>query len=93
MDVSLLNINDGVYEVLGSCGNNNLGGSDFDLQIMEYVINQFIEENNTCESECSQKNYLKNGFMCVSSCPKENSFIFQNKYCVESCGIFQQFSL
>ena len=38
LDVSLLNINDGVYEVLGSCGNNNLGGSDFDTNIMEYII-------------------------------------------------------
>ena len=45
LDVSLLNINDGVYEVLGSCGNNNLGGSDFDNKIMEYVINEFINSN------------------------------------------------
>ncbi len=46
LDVSLLNINDGVYEVLSSCGNNNLGGSDFDRKIMEYVINKFLEINN-----------------------------------------------
>jgi heat shock protein 5 len=46
LDVSLLNINDGIYEVLGSCGNNNLGGSDFDTKIMEYCINLFINENN-----------------------------------------------
>jgi molecular chaperone DnaK (HSP70) len=45
LDVSLLNINDGVYEVLGSCGNNNLGGSDFDTRLMEYVIKEFISEN------------------------------------------------
>ncbi len=45
LDVSLLNINDGVYEVLGSCGNNNLGGSDFDRKIMEYCINKFVESN------------------------------------------------
>ena len=46
LDISLLNISDGVYEVLGSCGNNNLGGSDFDLKIMEYCITKFIENNN-----------------------------------------------
>lgn len=46
LDVSLLNINDGVYEVLGSCGNNNLGGSDFDKKIMEYCIMEFIKKNN-----------------------------------------------
>jgi len=45
LDVCLLYISDGVYEVLGSCGNNNLGGSDFDNKIMEYVINEFITEN------------------------------------------------
>lgn len=45
LDVSCLYISDGLYEVLGSCGNNNLGGSDFDKKIMEYVINIFINEN------------------------------------------------
>ena len=45
LDVSCLYISDGVYEVLGSCGNNNLGGSDFDNKIMEYVINEFVIEN------------------------------------------------
>jgi molecular chaperone DnaK (HSP70) len=44
LDVSLLNINEGIYEVLGSCGNNNLGGSDFDKKIMEFCINKFIEK-------------------------------------------------
>ena len=46
LDVSLLNINDGIYEVLASCGNNNLGGSDFDNRIMEYIIGEFIKNNN-----------------------------------------------
>jgi molecular chaperone DnaK (HSP70) len=45
LDVSCLYISDGVYEVLGSCGNNNLGGSDFDNKIMEYTINQFVNEH------------------------------------------------
>ena len=45
LDISLLNIMNGLYEVLGSCGNNNLGGSDFDNKIMEYCINLFITEN------------------------------------------------
>jgi len=45
LDVSLLNICDDVYEVLGSCGNNNLGGSDFDTKIMEYVLGEFIYVN------------------------------------------------
>ncbi len=45
LDVSLLNISDGVYEVLGSCGNNNLGGTDFDRKIMEFCIGKFVESN------------------------------------------------
>jgi molecular chaperone DnaK (HSP70) len=52
LDVSCLYITDGLYEVLGSCGNNNLGGSDFDKKIMEYAINLFIEENKI------EKNYF-----------------------------------
>jgi molecular chaperone DnaK (HSP70) len=50
LDVCLLFISDGVYEVLGSCGNNNLGGSDFDNKIMEYVIGEFINQNNIDEN-------------------------------------------
>jgi molecular chaperone DnaK (HSP70) len=46
LDVSLLSIGDGIYEVLASCGNNNLGGSDFDKKIMEHVINEFIKLND-----------------------------------------------
>lgn len=46
LDVSIVNISDGVYEVLGSCGNNNLGGSDFDICIMRYCIKEFIKEHD-----------------------------------------------
>ena len=46
LDISLLNITDGVYEVLGSCGNSSLGGSDFDKCVMEYCIKEFMEKNN-----------------------------------------------
>lgn len=51
LDVSLLNINDDVYEVLGSCGNNNLGGSDFDTMVMEYVLKEFISQNKILDYE------------------------------------------
>ena len=45
LDVCILYISEGIFEVLGSCGNNDLGGSNFDKKIMEYVINEFINEN------------------------------------------------
>lgn len=51
LDVSLLNINDDVYEVLGSCGNNNLGGSDYDNKLMEYVLGEFMIANNIIDYE------------------------------------------
>ncbi len=40
-DVSILDINDGVIEVLATAGNNHLGGDDFDLCITDYLVNQF----------------------------------------------------
>lgn len=71
LDVSLLNIYDGVYEVLGSCGNNNLGGSDFDTKIMEFVINQFLLQNKINYEEfienVEENSLQKIKFLCEQS--------------------------
>ena len=40
-DVSILEIGDGVFEVLATAGNNRLGGDDFDQRLMEYVASDF----------------------------------------------------
>ena len=40
-DISVLDIADGVFEVLATAGNNRLGGDDFDNKISEYVIAEF----------------------------------------------------
>lgn len=40
-DVSILEIGDGVIEVLATAGNNKLGGDDFDAKIVDYIINEF----------------------------------------------------
>ncbi|MCQ2441933.1 MAG: molecular chaperone DnaK [Oscillospiraceae bacterium] len=40
-DVSILDIDDGVIEVLATAGNNRLGGDDFDKCIMDYLIAEF----------------------------------------------------
>ncbi len=40
-DVSILEIGDGVFEVLATSGNNRLGGDDFDKRIMDYLIAEF----------------------------------------------------
>ena len=44
-DVSILEIGDGVIEVLATAGNNRLGGDDFDEKIMNYMADTFKAEN------------------------------------------------
>lgn len=40
-DVSILDIGDGVFEVLATNGNTKLGGDDFDDRIIEYLVSEF----------------------------------------------------
>lgn len=44
-DVSILEIGDGVFEVLATSGNNHLGGDDFDQRIMDWLADNFKKEN------------------------------------------------
>lgn len=44
-DVSVLEIGDGVFEVLATNGNNHLGGDDFDNVVMDYLADTFQKEN------------------------------------------------
>ncbi len=44
-DVSILEVGDGVFEVLATRGNNHLGGDDFDNIIMDYIAEEFMKEN------------------------------------------------
>ena len=44
-DVSLLEISDGVFEVLATAGNNRLGGDDFDQRIIDWMAQKFQKEN------------------------------------------------
>jgi molecular chaperone DnaK len=43
-DVSILDIGDGVFEVLATSGNNRLGGDDFDDRIIKYLIDEFKKQ-------------------------------------------------
>ena len=43
-DVSILDIGDGVFEVLATSGNNKLGGDDFDEKIINYLVDTFKAE-------------------------------------------------
>lgn len=43
-DVSIIEMGDGVQEVLATAGNNHLGGDDFDKKIMDWLVSQFKAE-------------------------------------------------
>ncbi len=44
-DVSIIEMGDGVQEVLATAGNNKLGGDDFDKRVMDYIVATFKAEN------------------------------------------------
>ena len=44
-DVSIIEMGDGVQEVLATAGNNRLGGDDFDKRIMDWMISEFKKDN------------------------------------------------
>ncbi|WP_323706420.1 molecular chaperone DnaK [Mammaliicoccus sciuri] len=45
-DVSILELGDGVFEVLATAGDNKLGGDDFDDVIIKYLVEEFKKENS-----------------------------------------------
>ena len=45
-DVSLMEVGDGIFEVLATAGNNRLGGDDFDQRLIDYIAEEFKRENN-----------------------------------------------
>ena len=44
-DVSILDIGDGVFEVLATAGNNKLGGDDFDQRIIDFLVSEFKKDS------------------------------------------------
>jgi heat shock protein 1/8 len=46
LDVSLLTISEGLFEVKASVGNSHLGGSDYDTRLISYAINYFKKQHN-----------------------------------------------
>ena len=45
LDCSLLNISNGLFQVLGSSGNTHLGGADFDNRLITYCLGEFKKKN------------------------------------------------
>lgn len=50
-DVSILELGDGVFEVLSTDGDTHLGGDDFDQTIIDYLVNEFKKENGVDPSK------------------------------------------
>ena len=44
-DISILDVGDGVFQVRATSGDTFLGGDDFDLRVMDYLIEQFKKDN------------------------------------------------
>ena len=44
-DISILEVGDGVFEVMSTNGNTHLGGDDFDIRIMDWLAEEFKKEN------------------------------------------------
>lgn len=57
-DVSILKIENGIFEVLSTAGNTHLGGEDFDYKICEYILNDF-EHKTGNKLKSTNKNMRK----------------------------------
>jgi len=50
-DVSLLTIDEGVFEVLSTAGDTHLGGEDFDNNLVEYMVKEFKKKNKNVKND------------------------------------------
>lgn len=75
LDVTILEMFEGVLEVKASSGNNKLGGKDFDQKIIDYLFENFKNKNNTDISKDIRammrlKDAAENCKIALSSCDK-----------------------
>lgn len=84
-DLSILNVDEGLFEVINTYGDNCLGGEDFTKAIMKDVINKFREQNKYYNLENVYLN--KNLSLLREKCEnlkcnlkKHNTFIIENFY-------------
>ena len=81
-DVSILDIGDGVFEVLSTSGNTHLGGDDFDNKIMDYLVETFKKENGVDLSKDKMAIYISH---------RMSSSIFCDRILVIDGGIVSDF--
>lgn len=59
LDVSLININDGVFQTLAVSGNNHLGGEDIDYLLMNHVMSAFKQKHKLRDITISKLSHTK----------------------------------
>lgn len=52
-DVSLIEIGEGLIEVLATAGDNHLGGDDFDQKLTDYIVEEFRKKEKMRASVCA----------------------------------------
>ncbi len=63
-DVSILEVGDGVFEVLATRGNNRLGGDDFDEKLLNYLADEFMKQNGVdLRKDATSKQRLKDAIL------------------------------
>jgi heat shock 70kDa protein 1/2/6/8 len=67
LDISILNICDGVFEVLSSTGNTHLGGEDFDNKLFNYSLNSFKSQYKLNEMKVSTISLSKLKLCCENA--------------------------
>lgn len=84
LDVSLLNISHGVFEVEASTGNSHLGGSDFDNKLVTYCMNKFKKKHSISKLDgLSSVSYQKLRKSC-ENCKKKLSTTWKTVVAVEN---------
>lgn len=53
-DCSVLEVDDGVYQVKATAGDNNLGGEDLDNKVCEFLLGEFCKQNKFTQSELAE---------------------------------------
>lgn len=70
-DVSIIEIGDGVIEVLSTCGDNHLGGDDFDLRLANHLVSEFKRQTriNLAKDPVAMERVRRRRKKPRSSCP------------------------
>ena len=80
-DLSILNIDEGIYEVIGTQGDNLLGGEDFTKVIMNDVISYFKNQNSDLKDEIIESQKVKLKDLCDQfKCNKIDEIFIKDFY-------------